>query len=228
MCGNDREIYFMIQMFHVSKYYDKNYPALRDISLEINKGDFVFVMGPSGAGKSTLLKLIFCAERADEGQILIQGRNIARLSDSKIPYLRRNLGVVFQDYKLLQSRTIYENIAFSLKVCGVSNSEIKRRVYFVLKQVGLEHKSDTFPIRLSGGEQQRAAIARAIVNEPTILIADEPTGNLDYNMSVEIFEILKDINVRGTTVIVATHNREIVSKMQRRIISLDKGKIVSN
>ena len=218
----------MIQMFHVSKYYDKNYPALRDISLEINKGDFVFVMGPSGAGKSTLLKLIFCAERADEGQILIQGRNIARLSDSKIPYLRRNLGVVFQDYKLLQSRTIYENIAFSLKVCGVSNSEIKRRVYFVLKQVGLEHKSDTFPIRLSGGEQQRAAIARAIVNEPTILIADEPTGNLDYNMSVEIFEILKDINVRGTTVIVATHNREIVSKMQRRIISLDKGKIVSN
>ena len=218
----------MIQMFHVSKYYDKNYPALRDISLEINKGDFVFVMGPSGAGKSTLLKLIFCAERADEGQILIQGRNIARLSDSKIPYLRRNLGVVFQDYKLLQSRTIYENIAFSLKVCGVSNSEIKRRVYFVLKQVGLEHKSDTFPIRLSGGEQQRAEIARAIVNEPTILIADEPTGNLDYNMSVEIFEILKDINVRGTTVIVATHNREIVSKMQRRIISLDKGKIVSN
>ncbi len=218
----------MIQMFHVSKYYDKNYPALRDISLEINKGDFVFVMGPSGAGKSTLLKLIFCAERADEGQILIQGRNIARLSDSKIPYLRRNLGVVFQDYKLLQSRTIYENIAFSLKVCGVSNSEIKRRVYFVLKQVGLEHKSDTFPIRLSGGEQQRAAIARAIVNEPAILIADEPTGNLDYNMSVEIFEILKDINVRGTTVIVATHNREIVSKMQRRIISLDKGKIVSN
>ena len=185
-------------------------------------------MGPSGAGKSTLLKLIFCAERADEGQILIQGRNIARLSDSKIPYLRRNLGVVFQDYKLLQSRTIYENIAFSLKVCGVSNSEIKRRVYFVLKQVGLEHKSDTFPIRLSGGEQQRAAIARATVNEPTILIADEPTGNLDYNMSVEIFEILKDINVRGTTVIVATHNREIVSKMQRRIISLDKGKIVSN
>mgnify|MGYP003524832933 FL=1 len=218
----------MIQMFHVSKYYDKNYPALRDISLEINKGDFVFVMGPSGAGKSTLLKLIFCAERADEGQILIQGRNIARLSDSKIPYLRRNLGVVFQDYKLLQSRTIYENIAFSLKVCGVSNSEIKRRVYFVLKQVGLEHKSDSFPIRLSGGEQQRAAIARAIVNEPAILIADEPTGNLDYNMSVEIFEILKDINVRGTTVIVATHNREIVSKMQRRIISLDKGKIVSN
>lgn len=215
-------------MFHVSKYYDKNYPALRDISLEINKGDFVFVMGPSGAGKSTLLKLIFCAERADEGQILIQGRNIARLSDSKIPYLRRNLGVVFQDYKLLQSRTIYENIAFSLKVCGVSNSEIKRRVYFVLKQVGLEHKSDSFPIRLSGGEQQRAAIARAIVNEPAILIADEPTGNLDYNMSVEIFEILKDINVRGTTVIVATHNREIVSKMQRRIISLDKGKIVSN
>lgn len=218
----------MIQMFHVSKYYDKNYPALRDISLEINKGDFVFVMGPSGAGKSTLLKLIFCAERADEGQILIQGRNIARLSDSKIPYLRRNLGVVFQDYKLLQSRTIYENIAFSLKVCGVSNSEIKRRVYFVLKQVGLEHKSDSFPIRLSGGEQQRTAIARAIVNEPAILIADEPTGNLDYNMSVEIFEILKDINVRGTTVIVATHNREIVSKMQRRIISLDKGKIVSN
>lgn len=215
-------------MFHVSKYYDKNFPALRDISLEINKGDFVFVMGPSGAGKSTLLKLIFCAERADEGQILIQGRNIARLSDSKIPYLRRNLGVVFQDYKLLQSRTIYENIAFSLKVCGVSNSEIKRRVYFVLKQVGLEHKSDSFPIRLSGGEQQRAAIARAIVNEPAILIADEPTGNLDYNMSVEIFEILKDINVRGTTVIVATHNREIVSKMQRRIISLDKGKIVSN
>ncbi|MEK6680213.1 MAG: cell division ATP-binding protein FtsE [Nitrospirota bacterium] len=218
----------MIQMFHVSKYYDKNFPALRDISLEINKGDFVFVMGPSGAGKSTLLKLIFCAERADEGQILIQGRNIARLSDSKIPYLRRNLGVVFQDYKLLQSRTIYENIAFSLKVCGVSNNEIKRRVYFVLKQVGLEHKSDSFPIRLSGGEQQRAAIARAIVNEPAILIADEPTGNLDYNMSVEIFEILKDINVRGTTVIVATHNREIVSKMQRRIISLDKGKIVSN
>lgn len=215
-------------MFHVSKYYDKNFPALRDISLEINKGDFVFVMGPSGAGKSTLLKLIFCAERADEGQILIQGRNIARLSDSKIPYLRRNLGVVFQDYKLLQSRTIYENIAFSLKVCGVSNSEIKRRVYFVLKQVGLEHKSDSFPIRLSGGEQQRAAIARAIVNEPAILIADEPTGNLDYNMSVEIFEILKDINVRGTTVIVATHNREIVNKMQRRIISLDKGKIVSN
>ena len=220
--------HFMIQMFHVSKYYDKNYPALRDISLEINKGDFVFVMGPSGAGKSTLLKLIFCAERADEGQILIQGRNIARLSDSKIPYLRRNLGVVFQDYKLLQSRTIYENIAFSLKVCGVSNSEIKRKVYFVLKQVGLEHKADSFPIRLSGGEQQRAAIARAIVNEPAILIADEPTGNLDYNMSVEIFEILKDINVRGTTVIVATHNREIVSKMQRRIISLDKGKIVSN
>lgn len=215
----------MIQMFHVSKYYD-NYPALRDISLEINKGEFIFITGPSGAGKSTLLKLLFCAERSYEGQILIQGRNIARLSDSKIPYLRRNIGVVFQDYKLLQHRTIYENVAFTLKVIGMPRSEIKRKAYFVLKQLGLEHKLDSFPIKLSGGEQQRAAIARAIVNEPAILIADEPTGNLDYNLSMEIFEILKDINVRGTTVIVATHNREVLNKMQRRIIALEKGKIV--
>ncbi len=215
----------MIQLFHVSRYYE-SVPALEDINLRIEKGEFVFITGPSGAGKTTLLNLLFSAIRPSSGQILIDGRNIARISRSGITVLRRNIGVVFQDFKLIHSKTVFDNVAITLYVLGKPFSEIKRSVYAVLKAVGLQHKANVYPQFLSGGEQQRVAIARAIVNEPKILLADEPTGNLDIDLTYEIMELFFKINAKGTTVVVATHNNELIKKYSKRVIYLEKGRIV--
>ncbi|NOY85746.1 MAG: cell division ATP-binding protein FtsE [Deltaproteobacteria bacterium] len=215
----------MIQLFHVSKYYQKDVPALHEMNLHVPKGDFVFITGPSGAGKSTLLKLIFAEERPTNGQILVHGRNIARLPNSKIPMLRREIGVVFQDFKLLPNRNVFENVSLALEVLGIPRREISRRVWLVLKRLGVHHKMRANPLTLSGGEQQRVAIARALVNEPLILIADEPTGSLDNEASRHIMDIFSDVNARGTTVIVATHNIDMVKNMSRDAIHLENGSI---
>lgn len=215
-------------MFHVYKYYGKEHIALEDINLKIEKGEFVFLVGSSGAGKSTLLKLIVGEERAEQGQILIGGKNISRLKETQIPFVRRNLGFVFQDFKLIQRKTVFENIALPLEIVGASGGEIRKRVPEVLKMVQLEHRRDKFPPFLSGGEQQRVAIARALVNRPPLLLADEPTGNLDELLSAEIMELLKNIHISGTTVIVATHNQQLMTKMGRRTIVLQNGKILSD
>jgi cell division transport system ATP-binding protein len=217
----------MIQLYQVTKYYE-GVPALREVSFTVDKGEFAFVTGPSGAGKSTLLKILFCAEQADEGRIVMQGMNTSRLRSSTIPYLRRNIGFVFQDYKLLSHKTIFENIALALKVVGTIPGEIERRVYQVLKKVGMENKSHLIPPKLSGGEQQKVAVARALVNEPQVLLADEPTGNLDPQSAQEVFRLFKDINMKGTTVLVATHDWETVRKMQRRIITMEGGRVIDD
>jgi len=214
----------MIQLYRVTKSYE-GVPALREVSFSVDKGEFVFLTGASGAGKTTLLKILFCAEHADEGQIIIQGMNTFRLNPSSIPYLRRNMGFVFQDYKLLPHKTVIENIALALKVVGTPYGEIERRAYQVLKKVGMETKRHLTPPKLSGGEQQRVAVARALVNEPLVLLADEPTGNLDPQSGQEVFGLFRDINMKGTTVIVATHDWETVRKMQRRIITMERGKV---
>ncbi len=218
----------MIQMFHVYKAYPGDPPVLSDINLHVEKGEFVFLTGPSGAGKTTLLKLVFCAEQATKGQILVGGRNIARIRESAIPYLRRNIGVVFQDFKLLPNRTVADNVAFALDVLGVPREETRERVHRMLKMVGLQHKADSFPLKLSGGEQQRVVIARALVNDPTILLADEPTGNLDPALTVEIMDLLTQVNVRGTTVMVATHDTSLIARYQKRTIRIERGQVVSD
>lgn len=216
----------MIQLFHVSKYYDRR-PALSDITLEIEKGEFILLMGPSGAGKSTLLKLLIGAERPDEGQIFVQGRSLSKLRPSEIPALRRKVGVVLQDFRLLPKKTVFDNVSLPLLVQGVSAGEIKRKVTETLRAVGLDHKKDLFPTGLSTGEQQRVCIARAIVNGPIVLLADEPTGNLDPELTSEIIELFKSINARGTTVMVATHDPNVLAQVNRRVITLEQGKVVS-
>jgi cell division transport system ATP-binding protein len=216
----------VIQLFHVKKSYPGDAPVLDDITLRIEKGEFVWLTGPSGAGKSTLLKLLFCAESPSSGQILVGGRNIVRLSQSGIPFLRRNIGIVFQDFKLLDNRTVVENVGYALEVLGASDAEIRDRALKRLDQVGLKHKATSLPRRLSGGEQQRVAIARALVNEPTILLADEPTGNLDPGLTDSILQLLFDANARGTTVVVATHDRSLLTRYHKRTIALEKGKLV--
>ncbi len=218
----------MIQLFHVKKSYPGDAPVLDDITLRIEKGEFVWLTGPSGAGKSTLLKLLFCADQPTSGQILVGGRNVGRLTQAGVPFLRRNIGVVFQDFKLLENRTVVENVGYALEVLGASDGEIRERSLRRLEQVGLKHKATSLPLRLSGGEQQRVAIARALVNEPTILLADEPTGNLDPGLTDSILQLLFDANARGTTVIVATHDRGLLSRYHKRTIALDKGKVVSD
>lgn len=215
----------MIQIFNLYKVYPNNHPALTDIHLHIKKGDFVFVTGPSGAGKTTLIKLIFCAERATRGQIIVNGINLAKIKKSGISYLRRNIGVVFQDFKLLNNRTAYENVVFALEVTGSRRKEIKRKAWQVLKLVGLQNRLDATPMGLSGGEQQRIAIARAIVNNPTILLADEPTGNLDSEITQDIMELFKNINERGTTVVIATHNKNLAHRYSDKHIFLNKGRM---
>lgn len=217
----------MIQLFHVSKFYERR-RALHDINLHIQKGEFVLLMGPSGAGKTTLLKLLFCAESPDEGQILVQNRNVARLRPADIPYLRRTMGFVFQDFKLLPKKTIAENVALPLMVQGASPFEIRRRVVEALKAVGLDLKKESRPVMLSAGEQQRVCIARAIVNGPTVLLADEPTGNMDSELAHEIVELFKAINARGTTVVLATHNSHVVEQVKRRVVVLQQGKVVAD
>lgn len=218
----------MIQLFHVSKFYDENRAALQDINLHIEKGEFVYVTGPSGAGKSTLLKLIHCEERADEGQILVGGRNVARLRGSHIHLLRKNIGVIFQDFKLIPHKSVYENVALVMRIMAVPHRELKRRAMEALEWVGMEKRLHDYPLQLSGGEQQRVGIARAIVNRPSILLADEPTGNLDGDLSIAVFEMLRDINTTGTTMLIATHNREVLKRIPRRRVFLQAGRIASD
>jgi len=217
-----------IRMFHVSKSYLAGSFALRDVSIELAKGEFVFLTGPSGAGKTSLLKLIFGAERPSEGQIVVLGRNIARLGESAVPPLRRRIGVVFQDFKLLPRRTVEENVALALQVTGTPPRETRARVFAILKQLGLQHRRYHHPLSLSGGEQQRVAIARALVNEPEILLADEPTGNLDPELTVEIMDLIASAALRGTTVVVATHELEIVRRYGKRAVRLEGGQIVED
>jgi cell division transport system ATP-binding protein len=218
----------MIQLFHVQKRYGAEAPALSDVSLEIRKGEFVFLTGPSGAGKSTLLRLVFCAEPPTEGQLLVFGRNVARIRTSSIPFVRRSIGVVFQDFKLLEHRTLAENVAFPLQVKGVRPAEVQRRVVQALRGVGLEHRAERFPLSLSGGEQQRAAVARALVGDPALLLADEPTGNLDADRTAEVLQLLEGANARGTTVVVATHDRALLARHKKRVVTLEGGRVVSD
>jgi cell division transport system ATP-binding protein len=215
----------MIQIYRISKSYGTNI-ALDDIGLRIRKGDFVFVTGPSGAGKTTLLRLIFGSAMPTSGQILIDGINLTRISRSKLDKLRRKIGFVFQDFKLLNNKTVYQNVALALEVMEERPSIIRKKTHQALRSVGLEKKEKIFPLQLSGGEQQRVAIARAIVNNPLILIADEPTGNLDPDLTREIMVLFRSINLRGTTVVIATHSRELLEDTGQRIIVLNKGRLV--
>ncbi|MCZ6465244.1 MAG: cell division ATP-binding protein FtsE [Proteobacteria bacterium] len=214
-----------IRLYHVSKSYLAGSFALHDVSLEIRKGEFVFLTGPSGAGKTTLLKLLFAAERPSEGQILVRGRNVGRLRESAVPALRRRIGVVFQDFKLLPRRTVEENVRVALDVTGTPPREARAKVFQMLKQVGLQHRRFHHPLSLSGGEQQRVALARALVNEPEILLADEPTGNLDPELTLEIMDLVVGASTRGTTVIVATHDMGLVERYGKRTIRLEGGRM---
>jgi cell division transport system ATP-binding protein len=218
----------VIQLFHVTKEYPGDGPALQDVTLEVEKGEFVFLTGPSGAGKSTLLKLIFCDEPATSGQLLLFGKNVAKIGARAIPYVRRNIGVVFQDFKLLAQRTVAENVALPLEVQGVPDKEIRRKVKHLLRSVGLEHRADKFPPSLSGGEQQRVAVARALAPDPALLLADEPTGNLDPERTLEVMKLLDDASARGTTVLVATHDRSLLERYKRRVVLLERGRLVSD
>lgn len=210
----------------LTKIFNNGVVALDQVSLSVQKGEFVFLVGPSGAGKSTFLNLVIRREVPTSGLIKVNQQNIALLKKKEIAHLRRSIGVIFQDYKLLPQKTVYENVAFALEVIGASPKEIRERVYNVLELVGLLNKAHVLPSELSGGEQQRVSLARALVNRPLLLLADEPTGNLDPDTSWEIMELLREINRRGTTIVMATHNREIVDKMRKRVIALDHGKLV--
>jgi cell division transport system ATP-binding protein len=216
----------MIRLDNVTKVYKETLKALEGISLEIGKGEFVFIVGPSGSGKSTLIRLLLKEEEPTRGEIYVAGKNIGRLSPWKVPYLRRNLGTVFQDFKLLPDKTVFENVAFALEVIGKPKHMIASRVPEALELVGLKSKLENFPDELSGGEQQRVSIARAFVNRPLILLADEPTGNLDPATSVDIMKLLDRINRTGTTVVMATHDNAIVDAMRRRVVELEGGRMV--
>ena len=218
----------MIKLEHVSKSYSAGIPALNDVSLEIEDGQFVFIVGDSGSGKSTMIKLLLKELDPTDGEITIGGKNLGRIKRKQIPKFRRGIGVVFQDFRLLKDRNVYENVAFAQKVIGEPNSHIRKKVPIMLSMVGLAAKYRSYPKELSGGEQQRVAIARALINEPSILLADEPTGNLDNNNAWEIMKLLEEINAKGTTVIVVTHNLEIVKVMKKRVITVKKGTIVSD
>lgn len=216
----------MIKLEHVSKSYSAGIPALNDVSLNIEEGEFVFIVGDSGSGKSTLIKLLLKELEPTEGTIEINGKNLHKIRRKQIPKYRRNIGVVFQDFRLLKNRNVYENVAFAQRVIGASARKIRSSVPTMLSMVGLAAKYKSLPKQLSGGEQQRVAIARALVNEPKILLADEPTGNLDENNAWEIMRLLEEINKRGTTVLVVTHNMQIVKAMQKRVITIEKGVLV--
>ena len=216
----------MIQMREVSKTYDTGVVALNHVNVDIKKGEFVFVVGPSGAGKSTFIKMLFREELPTEGKLLVNGHDVVHMERSEVPYLRRELGVIFQDYRLLPDKTVFENVAFALQVIEAPRRTMQRSVNSVLDVVGLRDKYRSFPSQLSGGEQQRVAIARAIVNNPSIVIADEPTGNLDPETSWDIMDIFRRINKAGTTIVMATHDRNIVDTMKKRVIAIEDGRIV--
>ncbi len=215
----------MIQLHNVSLAYQKDATALQNVSLRIGRGEFVFLTGPSGAGKTTLLRLLYGALTPSRGQVLIDGQNVSRFTPSQLPYLRRTIGVVFQDFKLLPCRTVFENVAITLEVLGWDRADISKRVMHILRQMGMESKIQLTPQRLSGGEQQRVALARALVNDPKILLADEPTGNLDDANKMQILNIFKEANVKGTTVVVATHDRRLIDHAHYRTIQLSAGEL---
>jgi len=216
----------VVETYNLSKLYGRGVYALRDLSLKVDKGDFVFLTGPSGAGKSTLLRLLLRAVAPSEGEIVVNGRNLARMSASQVQAYRRSVGFVFQDFKLIPRMTVMENIAFVPRVLGAPVATQRRKTFQVLKWVGLQHRINAHPLELSGGEQQRIAIARALVNDPMLILADEPTGNLDPDLSLEIMNLFREINARGTTVMVATHDRELIRRVGRRAITLDHGAVV--
>ena len=216
----------MIKLDRITKKYKNGVVALSNIDLEILKGEFIYLVGSSGAGKSTLIKLLLKEEEPTQGEIYFKGMDITNLSHRKIPYIRREIGVVFQDFRLLPNKTVFENVAFALEIIGKPKKEIRRRVPLILSLVNLSRRASSFPDQLSGGEQQRVSIARSIVNNPPVLIADEPTGNLDPETAWEIMSALNDINSRGTTIIMATHAKEIVDTMRKRVIALENGKII--
>lgn len=216
----------MIHFYHVTKRFDAYSTALHDVTFHIDKGEFVFLTGPSGAGKSTLLKLILRQIRPTEGQIVVNGRNLNAMKRGHLPAFRREIGMVFQDFKLIERMTIFENLSFILTVLGVSPKEHKKRAYGALRAVSLQHRMNYYPLQLSGGEQQRVAIARALINDPLMLIADEPTGNLDPDLAEEIVQIFSDANLRGSTVLLATHDRDLIQRSNRRVVALDHGSIV--
>ncbi|WP_338026215.1 cell division ATP-binding protein FtsE [Cohnella algarum] len=216
----------MIEMHDISKTYSDGTIALEGINVVIDRNEFVYIVGPSGAGKSTFMKLIYREEVPTKGQLFVNGFNIGKLKQRKIPYIRRNIGVIFQDYRLLPKLTAFENVAFAMEVIEAPKRSIRRRTMEVLDLVGLKHKAGSLPAQLSGGEQQRIAIARAIVNNPAVIVADEPTGNLDPETSWGIMKLLEEINFRGTTIVMATHNKEIVNSLRKRVIAIERGTIV--
>jgi cell division transport system ATP-binding protein len=215
----------MIEIYHVSKSFQGR-PALQDVNLKIEKGEFVYLTGASGAGKTTLLRLVFRAETPDEGHILVNNRNLTELKESAVPYLRRSMGIIFQDFRLLPRKTVFENVAITLKVVGLSEGLLRGKVFEALRLVGVDGLQKALPSALSAGEQQRVCLARAIVNDPLILLADEPTSNLDAVLSAEILDLLKAINLRGTTVVVATHNANLMGRQHRRMIVLQHGRVL--
>ncbi|WP_026894631.1 cell division ATP-binding protein FtsE [Clostridiisalibacter paucivorans] len=216
----------MIDFINIYKEYDNGVVALKNIDVHIEKGDFVFLVGSSGAGKSTLIKLLLKEQEPTRGRIILNNKDITYVRNRRIPFIRRSVGVVFQDFRLLPKKTVYENVAFAMEIIGASSREIRRQVPMILSMVGLSNKANSYPDQLSGGEQQRVSIARAIVNSPAVLIADEPTGNLDPDTAWEIMKLIKHINRRGTTVLMATHAKDIVDSMKRRVIALDKGEVI--
>ena len=216
----------MIETHHLSKLYSRGLYALQDLSLTVEKGEFVFLTGPSGAGKSTLLRLLLVQDRPTDGELFVNGHDLTSLSRGDVQEYRRGIGFIFQDFKLIPTRTVFENVAFVLEVLGVPGGQQRRRAFQVLKWVGLQHRINAYPRDLSGGEQQRIAIARALVNDPAVVLADEPTGNLDPDLSLEIMNLLREVNAGGTTVVVATHDRELIRLVGRRTITLDQGRVV--
>jgi cell division transport system ATP-binding protein len=216
----------VIEAHHISKRYGRGVYALRDLSLRVDKGDFIFLTGPSGAGKSTLLRLLLRQDVPTEGRLVVGGRDLATLTANQVQSYRRSVGFVFQDFKLLPTKTVLENVALVPRALGMPSTQQQRRTFQVLKWVGLQHRMSAFPLELSGGEQQRIAIARSLVNDPLIILADEPTGNLDPDLSLEIMNLFREINARGTTVMVATHDRELIRRVGRRALTLDHGRFV--
>ena len=218
----------MIKLIDVKKEYENGTKVLKGVNLQIDDGDFVFLVGPSGSGKSTIIKLITAEIGPTEGSLRVNGYNLSNISPSQVPYLRRTLGVIFQDFRLIEKKTVWENLAFAMRAIGASPREIKKRIPYVLELVGLKGKEDHFPGQLSGGEQQRVAIARALVNNPIMIIADEPTGNLDPQRSLEIMTLLERINELGTTVLVVTHEKDLVNRFSKRVVAIENGRIISD
>ena len=218
----------MIRLIDVYKEYDNGTKALKGVNMRIDDGEFVFLVGPSGSGKSTVIKLITGEIAATEGRLMVNGYNLSNISRRQIPYMRRTLGIIFQDFRLIEKKTVYENLSFAMRAIGASNRELRRRIPYVLQLVGLEHKANHFPGQLSGGEQQRVAIARALINNPSMIIADEPTGNLDPQRSLEIMMLLERINELGTTVLVVTHEKNLVNRFAKRVVAIEDGRIISD